>query len=91
LALANDLNISLVALSFFAPEFESVRLSVLELAAGCGVERPDAFSSGVAVSLALALVVVAGLAAGFSAGLDAGFAEGFELAAVGGAYFAVLL
>lgn len=81
---------SLDALSFFAPDFESDRLSVLALAEGCGVDRPDAFSS--VLSLSFVPTVAAGLLAGFSAGLDAGFAEAFEeLVAVGGAYFAVLL
>lgn len=88
--MANDLNISLDALSFFAPGLESDRLSVLVPAEDCGVDRPDAFSS--VLSLSFVPKVAAGLLAGFSAGLDAGFAETFEeLAAAGGAYFAVLL
>lgn len=81
---------SLDALSFFAPDFESDRLSVLAPAEGCGVDRPDAFSS--VLSLSFVPKVAAGLSVDFSTGLDAGFAEAFEeLAAVGGAYFAVLL
>jgi hypothetical protein len=93
LAFAKDLNKSLVVLSFFAPDFESLLLSVAEPAEGCGVERPDALSSDALPLLAdaegsfsfaprTAVVFAVGFVTGFAAGLDA---------AVGGAYFAVLL
>jgi hypothetical protein len=93
LAFAKDLNKSLVVLSFFAPDFESLLLSVVEPAEGCGVERPDALSSDALSLLAdvegsfsfTPTTVVA-----FAAGFVTGFAAGLD-AAVGGAYFAVRL
>lgn len=87
---------SLVALSFFAPDLDSDCFSALELAGGCGVEFSDAFSSDALPLLAAAAsfsfsfvgTVIVDLAAGFAMG----FAAGFEaLDAVGGAYLAVLL
>jgi hypothetical protein len=93
LAFANDLNKSLVALSFLAPDFESLLLSVVEPAEGCGVERPDVLSSDALPllvdaepSLSFAPRVIVVFAAGFVRDFAAGLDE-----AVGGAYFAVLL
>lgn len=90
-AFANDLKMSLVALSFFAPDFESCFLRVGGPADGWGVERPDALSSE-------ALPLRAGAGASFSfaavvaAGSGTGFAVDFDVAApVVRAYFAVLL
>ena len=98
-AFANDLKMSLVALSFFAPDFESCFLRVVGSADGWGVERPDALSSealplraGAGASFSFAPVVAAGFTVGFGAGFGTGFAVDFDVAApVGRAYFAVLL
>jgi len=86
---------SLVALSFFAPDLESCFLRVVGPVAGWGVERPDALSSealprrggaGASFSFArmVAVVFVSGFATDFAMGLDVAVA-------VGRAYFAVLL
>ena len=81
-----------MALSFFGPDFESDRLSVLAPAEGCGVERPDAFPSGAlpfcagaAASFSFTLELTAPFAAGFSVGLGAGLVERFTVPVVGGA------
>ena len=93
LTFAKDLNKSPVALSFFAPDFESLLLSVLGAAEGCGVERPDVLSSDVLplwvdadFSFSFAPRVVVAFAVDFMTRFAAGLDE-----AVGGAYFAVLL
>ena len=92
LAFAKDLNRSLVALSFFAPDFESLLFSVVDPAEGCGVERPDVLSSDALPLLADADVsfsFVAKAKEPFPVGFVMVFAAGFDVA-VGGAYFAVL-
>jgi hypothetical protein len=99
LAFANDLNMSPAVLSFFAPDFESVLLSVLEFAEGWGVERPEVLSSdalprraGAEASFSFASGIAAALATGFAADFAASFVASVEVeAATGGAYFAVLL
>lgn len=86
---------SLVALSFFAPDLESCFLRVVGPVAGWGVERPDALSSealprrgGAGASFSFARMVVVVFVSGFARD----FAMGLDVAvAVGRAYFAVLL
>ena len=86
------MNKSPVALSFFAPDFESLLLSVVEPAEGCGVERPDVLSSDalpLLVDVELSFPFMLRLIAAFVTGIVTGFVASLD-EAVEGAYFAVL-